>query len=166
MPDYEPTATEYRRTMGQFATGVTILTTSKPEGTPMAMTANAVTSVSLDPLLLLVCVSKNAEMAPVITHAKTFSLSILGAAQQGLSNYFAGMWPEGTPIPAFTFEPWVDGYRLADCPGALRCRRTEVIEGGDHYIVIGEVTGLYRAEQDSTPLLYYKGQYFRIAPIE
>lgn len=166
MPDFELTAEEYRRTMGQFATGVTVLTTSKPDGTPMAMTANAVTSVSLDPLLLLVCVSKNAEMAPVITQANTFSLSILARAQQDLSNYFAGMWPEDTPLPEFTFKSWGIGYRLENCLGALRCRRAEVIEGGDHYIVMGEVTGLYRIEHDDDPLLYYKGRYLRTAPIE
>ncbi|MFQ3662836.1 MAG: flavin reductase family protein, partial [Chloroflexaceae bacterium] len=90
---------EYRTTMGLFATGVTVITARAGEET-RGMTANAVTSVSLDPLLLLVCVDRRARMARVIVEAERFAVNILRADQEALSRHFAGR-PDAALEPRF-----------------------------------------------------------------
>lgn len=152
----------FRRTMGLFATGVAVLATTTPQGEPIGMTANAIASVSLDPMLLLVCVDKKARIASHLLNNATFSLSFLHEEQAPLSDLFAGRW-KGAPLD-FRFEPWGDTVRLADCIAAVGCRQHQVLEGGDHWIVIGEVTALYRAEGTPAPLIFYGGLYRSLAP--
>lgn len=160
----EADARTYRRTMGLFATGVTVLITPSESGELLAMTANALTSVSLDPLLLLVCISKDANVAEAIFSSEWFSLSILSADQAALSDYFAGISHQENP-PAFTFEPWAGAVRLAGCIAALSCVRHQVFEGGDHWIILGRVTALYRPETLPDPLIFYGGLYRELAPL-
>ena len=154
---------EYRRTVGLFATGVSILAVQDDDGSVAAMTANAVSSVSLDPTLLLVCVEKEAHIARVMLNAETFTLSFLSETQEPLSIYFARMWNPELPEPAFEFLDWEGGPRLAGTLGAIGCRRYDVLEGGDHWIFLGEVTHLYRADEGGAPLVYFGGQYRRLA---
>src|SRR5574341_975136 len=130
----------FRRAMSLFATGVTVLATDAGEGAPIGMTANAITSVSLNPLLLLVCVEKIANIAPHLLENDGFSLSILNENQADLSDFFAGRWRGASP-PRFSFTDWQGGPLLADCVAAVGCRRYQVVEGGDHWIVIGEEIG-------------------------
>lgn len=156
---------EYRRTMGLFATGVTVLLVRTLDGEPIAMTANSLTSVSLQPLLLLVCVSKDAHIAPHLLAANMFSLSILCEADAALSDYFAGIYQQPEP-PEFTLVEWEGGLRLGAAMGALGCRRYRVDEGGDHWIVLGEVTNLYRQENPRRPLVFYRGKYRYLKPRE
>jgi flavin reductase (DIM6/NTAB) family NADH-FMN oxidoreductase RutF len=150
----------FRNTIGLFATGVTVMAV-EVDGEIYGMTANAVTSVSLEPLLVLVCVQKEAHLMSFLRQAEGFSINILNEQQQNLSNFFANIWPEAEP-PPFTFTPWAGGPRLAGSIGAIACRTKEILEGGDHWIVLGEVIDLYQAEQPENPLLYYGGQYRRI----
>jgi flavin reductase (DIM6/NTAB) family NADH-FMN oxidoreductase RutF len=150
----------FRNTIGLFATGVTVVAV-EAEGEVYGMTANAVTSVSLEPMLVLVCVQKEAHLMSFLRQADGFSINILNEQQQELSNYFAHMWPHPEP-PTFTFIPWLGGPRLEGAIGAIACRTREFLEGGDHWIVVGQVIGLYRAENPANPLLYYRGQYRRI----
>jgi flavin reductase (DIM6/NTAB) family NADH-FMN oxidoreductase RutF len=147
----------FRNTMGLFATGVTVMAV-EVEGEIYGMTANAVTSVSLEPLLVLVCVQKEAHLMQFLRQAEGFSINILNEQQQALSNFFANIWQEAAP-PPFTFTPWVSGPRLEGAIGAVACRTREFLEGGDHWIVLGEVIDLYQAENPPKPLLYYRGQY-------
>ena len=163
MTDHPPDALAFRRTMGLFATGVAVLATITPENEPIGMTANAIASVSLEPMLLLVCVDKQARIAPHILKNPFFSLSFLNEDQAPLSDLFAGRW-KGAPLD-FRFEPWGDTLRLAGCIAAVGCRRYQVLEGGDHWIIIGEVTALYRSDGTPAPLIFYSGQYRRLAPI-
>ncbi len=152
----------FRKTMGLFATGVAVLATVADDGQTIGMTANAITSVSLDPMLILVCVAKNAHIAPYILATPGFSLNFLDAHQEDLSVFFAGKWKEPI-LPAFEFLAWEGSAPLLNgCMAAAACRRTQVIEGGDHWIVLGEVTALYRAEDTSDPLLFYGGKYHRL----
>ncbi len=150
----------FRSTMGLFATGVVVVAV-EVDGEIYGMTANAITSVSLEPLLVLVCVQKEAHLMNYLRRCKGFSISILNEDQENLSRFFANMWLQAEP-PPFTFIPWVGGPRLDGAIGALACRITEVIEGGDHWIVLAQVLDLYRAENPANPLLYYHGQYRRI----
>jgi flavin reductase (DIM6/NTAB) family NADH-FMN oxidoreductase RutF len=146
--------------MGLFATGVTVVA-AEVDGEIHGMTANAITSVSLDPLLVLVCVQKEAHLAGILQQSGQFSISILSEERADLSIFFAGMWKEADP-PAFTFIPWVGGPRLSDAIGAVACRVEQFLDGGDHWIITASVLDLYQPDQLTNPLLYYRGQYRRL----
>lgn len=150
-----------RTVMSRFATGVTVMTTAV-DGEPHGMTANALTSVSLSPLLVLVCVSRDAAMHQQVQDAGSFALSILAADQQALSDHFADPersagsagFADVTTSVAVTGAPIVD-----DALGYLDCELHEVHEGGDHVIVVGRVVGLGVGGRDRLPLLYHRSTY-------
>jgi flavin reductase (DIM6/NTAB) family NADH-FMN oxidoreductase RutF len=152
---------EFRRTVGHFVTGVTVIA-ADIEGTTRGMTANAFTSLSLDPPLVLFCVAKKAHLGQVIYGAKGFSVNILTIDQQPLSQYFAGGWKEPTP-PPFTFEPWEGGPRLAGVSAAIGCAVETIHEGGDHFIVVGRVLALFQSEPAEPPLVFNAGRYTALA---
>src|SRR3990172_1447552 len=127
--------------MGLFVTGVTVVAVDVPEGVH-GMTANAVASVSLDPMLVLVCVDKRARMHGQLAVGRTFTINILRQDQEPLSRYFAGRWPR-TPTPEFRFRRWEHG---------------PLLEGGDHPLVLGRVTGLQQGET-GRPLIFFGGRY-------
>jgi flavin reductase (DIM6/NTAB) family NADH-FMN oxidoreductase RutF len=148
---------EFRNTIGLFATGVTVVT-AEADGDIHGMTANSVTSVSLDPPLVLVCVDRRAHMCGVITRAGRFAINILGAHQEAVSQHFAGQ-PGNMPIPFSR----LDGVpALHGTLATLVCTVHEVLEGGDHIIVLGRVDATARAPQMRPPLLYYAGRYERL----
>jgi flavin reductase (DIM6/NTAB) family NADH-FMN oxidoreductase RutF len=147
----------FRRTMGLFATGVTVIATQVGEEVH-AMTANAVTSLSLEPMLILTCVGKRARMVAFLKRANGFSINILREEQKALSTFFAGGWKEDTP-PPFRFVPWTGGPRLEGCLAALGCELVEWHEGGDHWIVIGRVKALHEGIEPREPLLFFGGHY-------
>jgi flavin reductase (DIM6/NTAB) family NADH-FMN oxidoreductase RutF len=148
----------FRNVMGLFATGVTVIAVELG-GEYYGMTANALTSVSLEPLIVLVCVQKEAHMAGYLRQTGCFSINILNQDQEDLSNFFAGLWPENGEPPVYSFEPWVCGPRLAGATGGLACTIDEFIEGGDHWIITGRVADLYNHAAPAHPLLYYRGRY-------
>lgn len=150
---------EFRATIGLFATGVTVITARSGEET-RGMTANAVTSVSLEPLLLLVCIDRRARMAGLIVEAERFAVNILRAEQEALSRHFAGR-----PDPALAprFDELAGVPILAASMASLVCAIDRVLDGGDHLIVIGRVEALRRADDAGGPLLYYRGQYCQLA---
>ncbi len=162
MPGEQPpipvTPREYRNTIGLFATGVTVLALNDGDQV-RGMTANAVTSLSLEPLLVICCIDKRANCLPYFQLNENFSLNILYRHQEKLSNYFANMWPKDTPPPEFEFVPWAGTSRLNGSMAAIACKLQERIEGGDHWIMIGEVVDLWRAEDLAEPLIYFRGQY-------
>lgn len=157
----------YRKTIGLFATGVSVLL-AEMDGEIRGMTANAVTSLSLDPTLLIVCPSKKSRFAGLIEPGGTFSVNILGDHQEGVSNHFAKTGDKSLTVDAVdTGEPfpmvrWKDADlapRLEDCVCALACRVDKVHDGGDHWIVVGEVRELYDREGELWPLLFFRGRY-------
>lgn len=153
-------ARTFRRTMGLFATGVTVLGVEH-DGRVHGMTANAVTALSLDPLLLLVCVDRRAQMAELLGHAAGFSLNVLRDEQQSLSTLFAGGWRDPTP-PPFRFVPWEGGPRLEGCAAALGCLTHERFAGGDHWIVCGRVIAAHEGVPPVRPLVFFGGRYCRL----
>ena len=158
---HAPDARTYRRTIGLFATGVTVVAVGDPdEG--HAMTANAITSVSLEPMLLLLCINKDARMAEALLDTEGFSINVLRHEQRHLSTYFAGGWEEEEP-PAFEFVAWEGGPRLRYSAAAIGCALEEVVEGGDHWIAIGRVIALHRGRQPIDPLIFYAGHYRQLA---
>ncbi len=146
--------------MGLFATGVTVVTAAI-EDRVHAMTANAVMSVSLDPLLVCVSVGKRARMNLFLEEAGAFALNILAEDQETLSRYFAGMWQAPEP-PVYRLEPWVGGPRLVGSLASVGCTLHQVIEAGDHRLFLGEVQALYRSEAPLRPLVFFAGSYHRL----
>jgi flavin reductase (DIM6/NTAB) family NADH-FMN oxidoreductase RutF len=152
---------DYRQAIGLFATGVTVVATEF-EGQPRAMTASAVTSVSLDPLLVLVCIQNILPIAEQIRQAGVFSINILQESQVDLSNYFAQLWQEPAQ-PHYRFLPWEAGPRLEGSLASIGCVLHEVCDGGDHRIVVGRVVALHTGEQSCRPLLFFSGCYAGLA---
>ncbi len=149
-----------RQTVGQFATGVSVLA-AEVDGEIHGMTANSLTSLSLNPMLMLVCVDIRARMADLMQQTRGFSINILREDQEALSSYFSGGWKQ--PIaPSFKFVEWTGGPRLEGCLAAIGCRMQKLIEAGDHWIVIGEVVALRLGEEPHSPLIFYDGMYRKI----
>jgi flavin reductase len=153
-------AATFRAVLGRFATGVGVMTTSR-DGIPHAMTANAVSSVSLDPPLVLVCVERSAVMAEEVVASGVFALSFLGADAAALSNRFAH--PD-RPMGDEQFDGVATRVEVTGSPvleggvGWLDCRVWNTYDGGDHLIVVGEVVAL-GVGPDDDPLLYYRSGY-------
>ncbi len=148
-----------RRILGHFATGVTVVTASQ-NGEIQGMTANAVTSLSLNPPLVLVAVDKTAAMHVALTASRHFALNILSDAQEQLSRRFAQRGPK--EINDLTWITAASGAPiLADALAWVDCRLADILPGGDHDIFIGEI--LAGDAHAGTPLLYYCGKYRRIA---
>ena len=146
----------FRQTVGQFATGVTLITT-EVDGAIRAMTVNSFTGVSLDPPLVLFCVGKATKTGQSIHAATGFAINILRQEQQDLSTYFAGGWTRPLP-PPFVFLQWEGGPRLEGCAAAIGCATETIYEGGDHWIVVGRVLALYRTAY-AAPLIFHASRY-------
>ena len=147
----------FRRTMGHLATGVTLITTRSAEQIH-GMTANAVTSVSLDPPLILICLDRRSRMAQYIEESGRFGVNLLDEKQAPISRYFARSWHSPQP-PAHRFEEWAGVPFLAGSLGALSCRMTQILDGGDHLVVMARVVGIRVDNPTGTPLIYYRGTY-------
>jgi len=160
----EFTALDFRATVGAFATGITVITTSG-EQHGYGMTANAFSSVSLDPPLVLVCVIRPSEGCDQIERNGVFAVNILHADQEPLSRYFASRdrprgrdsFKEVSHRVATSGSPILDGVAAY-----LDCRLHASHTAGDHEIFIGEVLELGVGE-DTTPLLFHGGGYRLIA---
>lgn len=154
----------FRQTMGQFATGVCVVI-AQAGADVHAMTANSVTSVSLDPMLLLFCPNKASAMGQALDRIEAFSLNILRDDQQDLSRYFADLWREPDP-PAYRFLPWRGAPRLEACLASLACSVHQVVDGGDHWIVVGRVVELELGPEPRRPLVFFAGGYRDLLPAE
>lgn len=154
----------FRRVMGRFATGVTVVA-AEHNGEIHGMTANAVTSVSIDPLMMLVCVDKRARMNSFIQQAGGFSINVLSEDQEALSRFFAGTWRGASP-PEFRFVHGVEGPRLVGSLATVGCRMHRLIEVGDHWIVLGDVKGLEEGDPAGRPLIFFGGRYRRLSEAE
>ncbi|HEX7103709.1 MAG TPA: flavin reductase family protein [Nitrolancea sp.] len=151
----------FRRTMGHLATGVTLVTTRTGERIH-GMTANAVTSVSLDPPLILICLDRRSRMAQYVEESGRFGVNLLDERQAPISRYFARSWHSPQP-PAHHFEEWAGVPFLDGSLGALSCRTTQIIDGGDHLVVMARVAGIRVDNPTGTPLIYYRGTYAALA---
>jgi flavin reductase (DIM6/NTAB) family NADH-FMN oxidoreductase RutF len=156
---------EYRRVVGTFATGVTVVTTYAG-GHHYAMTANSFTSVSLDPVLVLVAVERRARFHEAVLGAGSFAVNVLAADQDDLSRWFAtrGRPEDHAEIARWTFVPGPEtGAAVFEgVLAALECRTYATHPGGDHTLVVGEVVGM-TSGRDAAPLLYFKGGYRTLA---
>jgi flavin reductase (DIM6/NTAB) family NADH-FMN oxidoreductase RutF len=164
MPTPPLSSSEFRKALGHFSTGVTVVTVEREPGKIHGMTANSFTSVSLDPMLILVCVDQRAKMLPLLQKKKQFGVSVLKQSQQAISEYFAkrehsveaeqrlGIHYRRTPSGASV----IDGTLLQ-----MSCTVMASHVAGDHTIFIGEVQDAEANEGE--PLLYFRGEYRKIA---
>lgn len=152
----------YRRTLGCFATGVTIITTRSTSGDPTGLTVNSFNSVSLDPPLVLWSLSLYSQSLPAFQEAGYFAVNILASDQAGLSNRFASRIPD-----KFQGVPVHDGLGsvplLDDCAAWLICRQEYRHYGGDHIIFIGRVEHFECTQRE--PLLFCRGEYMVGRPV-
>ena len=161
-----PTATmttfstdEFRKACGVWASGVSIVTTRDAEGRPYGLTMNAVTSLSLDPPLFIICVDNNSETLEPIKRSGVFAINILAQPQQALSNAFAKKNPDKFASVSFEWgnsgAPLLTGRLLG-----IECTVRAAYPEGDHHIFVGAVTDLTpSSDPDAAPLLYYRGRY-------
>ncbi|HKT73052.1 MAG TPA: flavin reductase family protein [Steroidobacteraceae bacterium] len=152
-----PDPRRFRNTIGLFATGVAVIVARAGEET-LAMTANAVSSVSLDPMLVMFCPSKRSNLARHLASLSAFSINILRHDQQALSTYFAGGWKEPKP-PPFRIVPSTHAPRLEGSLAAIECEPWKIMEVGDHCMVFGRVMQLHTGVQPHQPLLFQSGRY-------
>jgi flavin reductase (DIM6/NTAB) family NADH-FMN oxidoreductase RutF len=146
----------FREVFGRFATGVAVITSAGAAGAG-GMTANALCSLSLDPLLALVCFENGARTLPIVRDSRRFAVNILSAEQEHLAGVFASKLPESEKLDGVKHH-FESGLPIID--GALAwaaCELRELIAGGDHTIGIGEVVALGLGGGD--PLLWYEGRY-------
>lgn len=145
-----------RNIFGRFATGVTIITTTNSDNQPVGFTANSFTSVSLDPPLVLFCIAKSSENLSVFERAESFAVNILAQHQKELSTLFASkvdryaktIFEQGLlSVPVFS-----------DSLAVIECKTQQVIDSGDHLIILGLVKNCMETTENS-PLLYYRGDY-------
>jgi flavin reductase (DIM6/NTAB) family NADH-FMN oxidoreductase RutF len=152
---------EFRRVMGHFATGVAVVTSCQDEGSAVGLTVSSVSSVSLDPTLVLVCVAHDSQTHDWITEAGVYAINVLeeGGRGETLARRFAG----GGAEEKFRGTAWrterTGAPVLDDALAWLDCRVTAALPGGDHTIFVGEV--LAADAREGTPLLYYRGGYGR-----
>jgi flavin-dependent trigonelline monooxygenase, reductase component len=157
--------TQLRAALGTFLTGVTIITARAEDGQPVGMTANAFTSVSLDPPLILVCVGEHASSYETMAAADRFAVHVLASDQDGLSSTFARSASDG--VDKFDGVAWHEGSRglplLDDYLTRLQCRTTQRIPAGDHVVLVGEVEALDVDERERAPLGFLRGKYTAVA---
>ena len=152
--------TIFRRVLGNFATGVNVVTGLTEDKTPVGLTVNAFTSLSLDPPLVLFCLDKRTASIDAFSNGNGFALNMLNEDQQGLSVIFSTkvedrfakvdheFWDTGVPI-------------LSGCLANLECIINAIHDGGDHLIIVGLVERLHQSDS-GRPLLYFNGNYNQI----
>jgi flavin reductase (DIM6/NTAB) family NADH-FMN oxidoreductase RutF len=164
MPTSSLSSSEFRKALGHFSTGVTVVTVERGPGKIHGMTANSFTSVSLDPMLILVCVDHRAKMLPLLEKKRHFGVSVLKQTQEAISEYFAKREHsrEAEQRLGIHFRQMSSGAPVID--GTLLQMSCTVIAShlaGDHTIFIAEVEDAELHEGE--PLLYFRGEYRRIA---
>jgi len=154
---------EFRKALGCFATGVTVITVARAAGSVHGMTANAFCSVSLEPPLVLVCVDHESDTHLILREARRFGVSVLREDQQEIARYFAEAEksPQGEERLGVLYHVSARGTPLLQPALAqLDCALVAAHEAGDHTIFVGEVEEA--AVTPAAPLLFYGGKYRRL----
>lgn len=149
-----------RDALGCFATGVTVITTSDANGAPLGFTANSFTSVSLDPPLVLFCIKRESANVEALRNRAAFAVNVLHIGQQAISTRFVSKTEDR--FAETEWEHW--DYQvpiILDAMANFECAIRDVIDGGDHFVVIGLVKRVH-FDSSRDPLLYFQGKYRRI----
>jgi flavin reductase (DIM6/NTAB) family NADH-FMN oxidoreductase RutF len=154
----------FRKVMGHFVTGVTVVTTLE-DGEPQGITVNALSSVSLEPPLVVVALDRRRYITPKVHAAGSFAVNVLGEHQEVLADCFAGapVEPGRERFCAAAWKPGTSGMPLLEgAIATLECTVVGVHEIGDHDLFIGRVEALHNEEHHPQPLLYYRRHYLRV----
>ncbi|MBP6115915.1 MAG: flavin reductase family protein [Neisseriaceae bacterium] len=151
----------FRRALGNFATGVTVVTAQDDAGNKVGVTANSFNSVSLEPALVLWSIDKKSSSHEVFDRASHFAVNILAGDQIGLSNNFARPKEDKFADVAY-HEGAGRSLLLADCAAHFECELYQQIDAGDHFILIGKVVAF--SDFGRAPLLYHQGAYSAVLP--
>jgi 3-hydroxy-9,10-secoandrosta-1,3,5(10)-triene-9,17-dione monooxygenase reductase component len=152
-----PDPDRFRQVIGHFPTGVTVVTCQGPDG-PTGLTTNAVASLSLDPVLLLVCFDRASRTLPAVVAGGRFAVNVLAAGQEDLARAFASKRTPAEKFEAVTHRV-AHGVPVLDGAVAwLACELRDVHDGGDHVIGVGAVTA---CDEDAArePLVFHDGAY-------
>ena len=145
--------------MGNFATGITVVTTRDKDGQPYGLTVNSFTSVSLNPVLVLVCLDLRLSGLHSFKDSKHFGISILSEHQEDVSRIFA---KKDAERPAEIYTEGKLGMPLVrNALAIMECQTVNIYEGGDHLIFLGEVDNAEVLQPDH-PLIYFKGKYRKV----
>jgi flavin reductase (DIM6/NTAB) family NADH-FMN oxidoreductase RutF len=162
MIDCNITPEEFRRGCGFWATGVSIVTTADASGRPFGLTMNAVTSLSLNPPMFVVCVDNGSDTLHPMRERGIFCVNVLARGQEALSSRFAKKG--GDKFDGVEWSAGVTGAPvLAGTLAAVECAVSTIVPGGDHQIVCGEVRRMIVNDAPGVePLLYFCGRYGRL----
>ncbi|MCE1114440.1 MULTISPECIES: p-hydroxyphenylacetate 3-hydroxylase reductase component [Pseudomonas] len=151
----------FRRALGNFATGVTVITAADAAGNKVGVTANSFNSVSLDPPLILWSIDKRSSSHAVFDAAEHFAVNVLAADQIDLSNTFAR--PSDDRFAGIDYQAGEGGAPLLpDCAARFHCQKFQQLDGGDHWILVGKVLAF--DDLGRSPLLYHQGAYSMVLP--
>ncbi|RPE43002.1 flavin reductase (DIM6/NTAB) family NADH-FMN oxidoreductase RutF [Streptomyces sp. Ag109_O5-1] len=155
---------EFRRVLGNFATGVTVVTAPAAEGepSPAGFACQSFSSLSLDPPLICFMVGRTSATWPRIARAGVFCVNVLGAGQGGLCRAFAVSGADKFSGVAYDAAPVSGAPRLAGAAAWIDCTIHAVHTGGDHLIVVGRVDALGAGETPGGPLLFHRGRFARL----
>jgi flavin reductase (DIM6/NTAB) family NADH-FMN oxidoreductase RutF len=151
----------FRQAMGSFPTGVTVVTVASGDGTMHGVTVNSFSSVSLDPMLVLVCLNETSRALGLIEQAGAFVVNVLSAGQRDVSRWFADRHRPAGPamFDGVPLEPGATGCPvLADAAASFDCRLRQSYRAGDHLIVLGEVVALVHRPH-LEPLIFHAGTH-------
>ncbi len=149
-------AERYRQVLGHLPTGVTVVTANGPDG-PVAMSANSVTSVSLEPPLILFCPAKSSTTWPAIRASGRFCVNVFAAHHEEASRRFSARGVDR--FAGVKWHPRGSGPALDDAVAWIECTIDAVHEAGDHLIVVGAVDELDMRDADVEPLVFFRGRY-------
>jgi 3-hydroxy-9,10-secoandrosta-1,3,5(10)-triene-9,17-dione monooxygenase reductase component len=149
-----------RQAMGHFATGVAVVTSVDAEGRPVGTTANAITSLSLEPPLILACFARESNTLRALCRHRAFAINILATEHREMSTGFARPGAAGVDWERIGHHHGATGSpRFHGALASLDCAVERLISSGDHEIVIGRVLEVRTVERDRRPLLFYRGEY-------
>jgi flavin reductase (DIM6/NTAB) family NADH-FMN oxidoreductase RutF len=150
---------QFRQVMANFATGITVVTTRDRDNTPYGLTVNSFTSVSLNPVLVLVCLDLRLSGLQLFRDSKHFGVNVLSEHQEDISRMFAKK--ESERPENIYFEGSLGMPLIKNCLAVMECKTVQIYEGGDHLIFLGEVDNAETIQPDH-PLLYFRGKYRKL----
>ncbi len=148
----------FRNALGNFATGVVVITSRFPDGTPVGVTISAFASLSLSPPEIVFCLRKESYTIPAFFKGSFFAVNLLAEDQQDLSQKFSrkddDLW-KGVPVDTSKRGPFL----LRGCLTWLECQTHDIFDGGDHVIISADVEKVTIGDQSRSPLVYFRGAY-------
>ncbi|WSG63463.1 flavin reductase family protein [Nocardia sp. NBC_01730] len=154
---------QFRNVLGQFCTGITVITTIDGDQSPIGFACQSFAALSLEPPLVLFCPTKASRSWAAIEKSGRFGVNVLAEEQRELCARFGSREPD-----KFVDAAWhtsdLDLPLLDDALATIQCTVDSVVDGGDHYIVIGRVQAMSETTTSGRPLLFYRGQYTAIEP--